>query len=146
MILQSAIRYLNVGWRVGDFHWGNVLFICRSVNQTILSTAVKEKNPCSSRQAERDKWVYSPSGRSFSLSGGDDYFDNKRKQTKWTGCAFLAAVIWILEVSLFLPQSSKNTWKLKIYIEEKGKKNRCSSDEPPLFLYQQISKFSSFNF
>lgn len=42
----------------------------------------ERKNPCSSRQAESDVRVYSPACRSFSLSGRDDYSDNKRKQSK----------------------------------------------------------------
>lgn len=42
----------------------------------------ERQNPCSSRQAESDIRVYSPVCRSFSLSGRDDYSDNKRKQSK----------------------------------------------------------------
>ena len=73
----------------------------------------ERKNPCSSRQAESDIRVYSPTCRSFSLSGWDDYSDNKRKQSKWTWCAFIGAVIWILEVGLFLPHNTKARHSLK---------------------------------
>lgn len=52
----------------------------REAENTVNS--YERKNPCSSRQAESDIRVYSPVCRSFSLSGRDDYSDNKRKQSK----------------------------------------------------------------